>query len=252
MIITSQTKTAEDFELLPDPERIVNGLRDTGYNFNTAIADIVDNSIAANATKVNIDVNMDPKMNIRVYIADNGCGMDLDGLKNAMKYGSKERTEKNSLGKFGLGLKTASTAFCKRFSLLSRTAEEMELRKVQWDLDYIAAKGSWMLQFPTIEEDEEEMLNMVAGEGSGTLLVWDNLDRLMKDYKTLKNAQKGLGKILDDLKFHLSMVFQRYLDVNDTRAKNVEIVVNTDTLKPWDPFVQRKKGPRLYKRRMSL
>ena len=86
MIITSQTKTAEDFELLPDPERIVNGLRDTGYNFNTAIADIVDNSIAANATKVNIDVDMDPNMNIRVYIADNGCGMDLDGLKNAMKW----------------------------------------------------------------------------------------------------------------------------------------------------------------------
>ena len=82
-------------------------------------------------------------------------------------------------------MKTASTAFCKKFSLLSRTAEEMELRKVQWDLDYIAAKGSWMLQFPTIEEDEEEMLNMVAGEGSGTLLVWDRLDRLMKDYKTL-------------------------------------------------------------------
>lgn len=106
-----------------------------------------------------------------------------------------------------------------KFSLLSRTAEEMELRKVQWDLDYIAAKGSWMLQFPTIEEDEEEMLNMVAGEGSGTLLVWDRLDRLMKDYKTLKNAQKGLVKILDDLKFHLSMVFQRYIDVNDTRAK---------------------------------
>ena len=215
MIITSQTKTAEDFELLPDPERIVNGLRDTGYNFNTAIADIVDNSIAANATKVNIDVDMDPNMNIRVYIADNGCGMDLDGLKNAMKYGSKERTEKNSLGKFGLGLKTASTAFCKRFSLLSRTADEMKLRKVQWDLDYIAAKGSWMLQFPTIDEDEEEMLNMVAGEGPGTLLVWDNLDRLMKDYKTLKNAQKGLVKILNDLKFHLSMVFQRYLDEND-------------------------------------
>lgn len=115
MIITSQTKVADDFELLPDPERIVNGLRDTGYNFNTAIADIVDNSIAANASKINIDVDMDPDMNVRVYIADNGCGMDLEGLKNAMKYGSKERSEKNSLGKFGLGLKTASTAFVKSF-----------------------------------------------------------------------------------------------------------------------------------------
>ena len=111
---------------------------------------------------------------------------------------------------------------------------------MQWDLDYIAAKGSWMLQFPTIEEDEEEMLDMVAEGGSGTLLVWDNLDRLMKDYKSLKNAQKALVKILNDLRFHLSMVFQRYLDINDSRAKNVEIVVNTIILKPWDPFCTKE------------
>lgn len=94
MITTKITKTAEDFELLPDPERIVTGLRDTGYNFNTAIADIVDNSIAAKATKINIVVDLDPSMKLKVFIADNGIGMDMDGLKNAMKYGSKERTEK--------------------------------------------------------------------------------------------------------------------------------------------------------------
>ena len=113
MIMTSKQ---EEMELLPDPERIVNGLRDTGYNFNTAIADIVDNSIAAEATKVAIDVNMLPDMSIQVYIADNGTGMDKDGLINAMKYGSKAREEKHSLGKFGLGLKTASTAFCRQLS----------------------------------------------------------------------------------------------------------------------------------------
>ena len=106
---TNQKMTAEDFRLPPDPERIVNGLRDTGYNFNTAIADIVDNSISAKATVVNIDVTLDPELNVNVYISDNGCGMNMDGLKNAMKYGSSERPEKNSLGKFGLGLKTAST-----------------------------------------------------------------------------------------------------------------------------------------------
>ena len=74
----------EEIELLPDPARIVNGLRDTGYNFNTAIADIVDNSIAAKASKISITVSMDPCQNVRVYIADNGIGMDMDGLKNAM------------------------------------------------------------------------------------------------------------------------------------------------------------------------
>ena len=245
MITTVQQKTEEDFELLPDPERIVNGLRDTGYNFNTAVADIVDNSIAANATKISIDVNIDPNMQVRVYFADNGCGMDLEGLKNAMKYGSKERAEKNSLGKFGLGLKTASTAFCKQFSLISRNSPNSELRKVQWDLDYIAENGSWLLQFPVIEQDEEEMLDIVAEGGSGTLLVWEKIDRLMKDYKSLKNAQKGLNKILEELRFHLSMVFQRYLDKNDSRAQNVEITVNTQSISPWDPFCTKEKNTEL-------
>lgn len=245
MITKPLGKTAQDFELLPDPERIVTGLRDTGYNFNTAVADIVDNSIAANATKINIVVNMDPEMALKVYFADNGCGMDLEGLKNAMKYGSKERAQKNSLGKFGLGLKTASTAFCKQFSLISRPSADAPLNKVQWDLDYIAAKGSWLLQFPTIEDDEEEMLDIVADGNSGTLLVWDKLDRLMKDYKNPKNAQKGLQKILEELRFHLSMVFQRYLDVNDTRATNVEITVNTTVLKPWDPFCTKEERTEL-------
>ena len=235
-----QQKTEEDFELLPDPERIVNGLRDTGYNFNTAVADIVDNSIAANATKINIDVNLDPNMNIKVYFADNGCGMDLDGLKNAMKYGSKERLEKNSLGKFGLGLKTASTAFCKQFSLISRNSPDSELRKVQWDLDYIAEKGSWLLQFPVIDPDEEEILDATAEGGSGTLLVWDKIDRLMKDYKKFKNAEKAFNKILEDLRFHLSMVFQRYLDPNDDRAQNIKITVNTKEIYPWDPFCTKE------------
>ena len=178
-MVENMNKTAPDFELLPDPERIVNGLRDTGYNFNTAIADIVDNSIAAYATKVNIDIQMDPSMSVRVYIADDGIGMDLDGLKNAMKYGSKARAEKNSLGKFGLGLKTASTAFCKKLSLISRSREGAPLQKVQWDLDYIGKKGKWLLQFPEIEIDEEEELDAIANGTHGTLVVWDKIGSLI-------------------------------------------------------------------------
>ena len=202
----------EEIELLPDPARIVNGLRDTGYNFNTAIADIVDNSIAARATKISINVSMDPSQNVRVYIADNGIGMDMDGLKNAMKYGSKERAEKNSLGKFGLGLKTASTAFCKQLSLISRGPNDAEVRKVQWDLDYISDIGSWKLKIVPVDDEEVEILDMVASEATGTLVVWNKVDRLLKSYQKQSAAKRALEKKIDDLRFHLSMVFQRFLD----------------------------------------
>ena len=226
----------EEVELLPDPARIVSGLRDTGYNFNTAIADIVDNSIAAKATNIAIRVNMDPMQKVSVYIADNGCGMDMEGLKNAMKYGSKERSEKNSLGKFGLGLKTASTAFCRQLSLISRTSSDMAERKVQWDLDHISNVGSWKLKIVDVEEDEIDFLDEVAQGSSGTLVVWNKVDRLLKSYKKSGNAQTALRKKIEDLRFHLSMVFQRFLDSDDSRAANVTIVLNDELVKPWDPF----------------
>lgn len=82
-----------DFLLPPDPERVMEGLRDTGYNFNTALADIIDNSIAADATRIDISVDLNPRDEVTVYIADNGTGMDEDGLKNAMRYGSKQRED---------------------------------------------------------------------------------------------------------------------------------------------------------------
>ena len=233
--------TAEDFKLPPDPERIVNGLRDTGYNFNTAIADIIDNSISAKASVVNVDITLDPDLNVNVYIADNGCGMNLDGLKNAMKYGSSERLEKNSLGKFGLGLKTASTAFCRRFAVLSRSKEDTTLRKVQWDLDYVAKQREWLLQFPEIDDDERELLEKTAGDGSGTLVVWDKVDRLMRDYKIKSAAEKGLHQIIEKLRGHLAMVFQRYLDEEDGRASNVSIYINDGKLEPWDPFCSKEE-----------
>jgi hypothetical protein len=242
MITTSKQN---ELELLPDPERIVNGLRDTGYNFNTAIADIIDNSIAAESTKISVNVNMMPDMSVKVYIADNGIGMNEEGIINAMRYGSKERAEKHSLGKFGLGLKTASTAFCRKLSVLSRSDEDNILRKVQWNLDYIGNKGAWLLLFPEIEEDEIELLEDLAGNSSGTLVVWDKIDRLMKDYKSLKKAQKGLSVILEKLRFHLSMVYQRFLDPNDNRAATIELTVNGQNIAAWDPFCSKEPNTEL-------
>ena len=90
------------------------------YEFNTSMADVIDNSIAAKARKIDVIVDMDFMGNIIVMVADDGCGMDRDGLINAMRYGSKRRIDQASLGKFGLGLKTASTAFCRRLSAISR------------------------------------------------------------------------------------------------------------------------------------
>lgn len=227
-------------ELLePDPSRTIESLRDTGYSFNTAIADIVDNSIAANATVVKIDVRLLPSDDIQpiVSISDNGCGMDNDGLLNAMKYGSKRRTDPNSLGKFGLGLKTASTAFCRKLSVISRGVGDVTVRKYQWDLDYVSQIGKWMVRGSDPTEDEVDLLDAAAGGKNGTLVIWENVDRMLqRNYVNRGSAQNALERMRKDLRFHLGVVFQRFIDKNFKKAANVEIVLNGEPVEAWDPF----------------
>lgn len=224
-----------DIMLPPDPARVMEGLRDTGYDFNTAVADIIDNSIAANAKNVNILLQMDPAGEVFVYIADDGCGMNFDELKNAMKYGSAKRGSRASLGKFGLGLKTASTAFCRCLSVISR-GSDMVARKVQWDLDYIGATRQWNLRQPEISPDETDYLKETIQDSTGTLVVWEKIDRLLNDYRTKSAAKNALKKVEQSLEFHIAMVYQRFLDKNDDRAADIMITLNGHEVEPWDPF----------------
>ena len=227
-------------ELLePDPSRTIESLRDTGYSFNTAIADIVDNSIAANATVVKIEVRLLPSEDIQpiVTISDNGCGMDNDGLLNAMKYGSKRRTDPNSLGKFGLGLKTASTAYCRKLSVISRGNTDSTVRKYQWDLDYVSQIGKWMVRGLDPTVDEIDMLDAAADGRSGTLVIWESVDRLLPhEYERRGNAENALERYRKDLRFHLGVVFQRFIDKSFKGVANVEIVLNGEPIEAWDPF----------------
>ena len=238
----TQTIEEESVTLPPDPERVVEGLRDTGYSFETSIADIVDNSIAANATKIDINVQMDPSGELTVFIADNGDGMDFEGLQNAMKYGSKRRDDPSSLGKFGLGLKTASTAFCRALSVVSRSSVEDTVRKVQWDLDYVARINQWKLKIPTPTEDDIEVLDATADGKHGTLVIWEKIDRLLRTYtnNNIGNRKNALKRVIQSLKFHLSMVYQRFLDPNDKRARDIAISLNGTPIEAWDPFCTKE------------
>lgn len=223
----------------PDPARIIEGLRDTGYEFNTAMADVIDNSIAAGAGNIDIRIAMDFGGSVVVSVADDGCGMDEDGLENAMRYGSRQRASQASLGKFGLGLKTASTAFCRRLSAVSRGSDGGGVMKATWDLDHIAGVGRWELQLVEASHDETKILDAVAKGKTGTLILWENIDRLLNktyarpDGRAAKNA---LTDKVDKLRFHVSMVYQRFLDRIDARAQDISIIINGVPVTPWDPY----------------
>ena len=227
--------------LPPDPSRLIEGLRDTGYEFNTALADIIDNCIDAKATKVRVWIRMDMDGDVTVSVADNGHGMDEAALLNAMTYGAKSKKDKSCLGKFGLGLKTASTAFCRRLSVVTRAAESGPVLKATWDLDHVEKKKEWEVLIDKPRKEEIELLDEAADGGPGTLVLWEKVDRLMKDYEKPSggSARKALKDVAEDFQDHAAMVYQRFLDPNDKRARNFEMIINDSAVEPWDPFCRK-------------
>ena len=232
------------YELAPNAGRVINSLRDAGYSFNTAIADIVDNSISAGATVVSIWAGCDRRDGkINVSIADNGSGMTKDEVLNAMRYGSDERADAHSLGKFGLGLKTASTSQCRRVSVLSKKGKRGDIFKLILDIDHAIATNRWEYLEDTPTDKELDLFSRAfpdrSGIGSGTMVRWEKCDRILtRKYKDPGGSvqQNALEKKLDDLAFHLGIVFQRFLDEKDPRAPYVDIQLNGKKIKYWDPF----------------
>ncbi|OHX50690.1 ATP-binding protein [Cytobacillus oceanisediminis] len=223
----------------PHAIRTIEGLRDTGYDFNTAMADIIDNSIAADATRIEVFIEMDFGGAITIYIADNGIGMDEQGLDKAMTYGSPQRENLKSLGKFGLGLKTASTAFCRSLSVTTRNSKHSPIFKARWDLDHVAfVAQDWELLYLDPDERELEILEEVSNRGAGTVVTWEKIDRLLKDYQDPSgvHARRAFEKLIANLEDHISMIYQRFLDPNFADAQNVTIKINGKNIDPWDPF----------------
>jgi len=232
-------------EVIPDPSRVIEGLRDTGYSPETAIEDIIDNSISAGASKIKVNLRMDLSGEVSVSIIDNGCGMNEEELKNAMKYGSRLRPDPASLGKFGLGMKTASTAFARKLVVVSRGESSKDYMKAYWDLDHVVKEKKWELALEEPSNEEIELIREVSGDGSGTLVVWEKVDRLLKTYQDpVGNAKrKALDRVTSDLRDHVAMVYQRFLDPDDKRCKTVLIEINSKKLEAWDPFLSDISTP---------
>jgi len=234
------TKAASKLhDVTPDPERIAESLRDTGYSLNTAVADIVDNSIAAGATEVRLELELDVRGNVRFSVTDNGDGMSPEGLVDALRYGSARRANSASLGKFGLGLKTASTAFARRIKVTSRDHVQSPTSTVVWDLDTVNTNGWKVEELESGDTGDTRLLDLLTAGGAGTVVRWETIDRILpRDYSQPvgKSAQRAVDRVEAALREHLGLVFQRFLDSEDERARDVTIRLRGARVPAWDPF----------------
>jgi hypothetical protein len=222
-----------DFETIrPEPDSVLQSLRAFGYSIETAIADIIDNSITAGATKILISFGINHTSSF-VRIEDNGKGMSEYELVNAMKIGSFNPINKrdtDDLGRFGLGLKTASFSQCKRLTVKTKNKHhESECVRV-WDLDLVQKNKDWVLCKRCIDKYSEENLSNLTSQNSGTIVLWENLDRLVEyENETLDKAH--FYRKFERVKLHLGLVFHRFLEKDQ-----LEIKVHSDKILPVNPF----------------
>lgn len=240
-----QTTLPEENDFRPSAARLVESLRDTGYSKEAAFADIIDNSIAANATHIKIEL-LYHFGDLRVVISDNGDGMSEEMLRAAMRYGSPKRENPKSLGKFGMGLKTASTAFCRRLVVLS-IQDGMESARA-WDLDRIIQTDRWTLETPEHDDYIDDFDELKAhSSNNGTMVIWENVDRLINggSEKRIRNQIDNLGK---DLSEEFSAIFAKFI-LNDTIKITMKVGDSPEySLKGWDPLCSNLnrdgEGPR--------
>ncbi|MDR1491031.1 MAG: ATP-binding protein [Desulfovibrio sp.] len=221
----------------PYAPTLIESTRAIGYTIESAIADIVDNSISASASCT--DIFFFPIGEAYIAVLDDGYGMTSDELNTAMRYGSqnpKEERAANDLGRFGLGLKTASLSQCRTLTVACKQGLHIEVRR--WDIDYVTDTGEWSLIVLDTEEEINSIprIDRLREYGSGTLVVWQNLDRLRVGEI---DFSRSMSKKMNSVRAHLSLVFHRYLS-GETGLKRILLRMNEHLVEPADPFLTKR------------
>ena len=218
-------------EIAPSAAAMIESLRSMGYSVATSIADLVDNSVTAKAKRIDVKFHWYGE-NSYVTVKDDGTGMSDPELRDAMRAGSanplSERST-NDLGRFGLGLKTASFSQARSLTVVSRRGSEGKPALRRWDLDFVGQHDKWLLL--SSPRDGSAELCKLTGRKSGTLVIWESLDRIVDSRPASdERASRTFHTMVDEVREHLEMVFHRFLG-------DLAIYVNDIKCEPWDPFL---------------
>lgn len=217
----------------PRADALIESLRAFGYSPETAVADLIDNSISAGSRHIDVEFFWSG-LDSYVRITDDGTGMDEGALVAAMRPGSTsplDARDPSDLGRFGLGLKTASFSQARELTVATRSEGSTETAVRRWDLDTVATTGEWRLLRTPAKGIELTSL----GRGHGTVILWSKCDRLVGHVdRADEKAQARFNKVADRVARHLEAVFAQFMN----GRRRIRIRVNGNTLLPWDPFME--------------
>ncbi len=234
----------------PGAKRLMESLRNMGYDCSTAVADLVDNSIVAHASEIYIDII--PKQDdhpAAIVIADNGNGMDRNELHEAMRFGAFQEYSPDDLGKYGLGLKTASLSQCRTLTVSSKGKSIRGKRPrrhcMRWDIDHVYKTDDWNLLELSDDELlpwEQKLIEHDVVKENGTVVLWTDLNDALPllSSENALDRERFLAHLIDEISSHLRMVFHRFMQGAVTGRRKLDIYVCGEQLIPWDPFCRNE------------
>ena len=214
----------EYYDASPSAAFLMESIRDCGYTIETAIADLIDNSISAEAHNIEIFLINDDSGKPMLSIEDDGTGMNQFDLLQAMKLCSKDRYQtrsKNDLGRFGMGLKTASLSQCRQLTVESNM--DGKSTSMTWDLDDLQKIDQWKVKN-----------NFIENRNKGTKVIWKKIDR-----SNLTIDTPSTNAIVRNIRDHLGLVFHRYIDKNNDEQRNLKIKFNGINIDAFNPFNEK-------------
>lgn len=229
---------------IPNPEYLIKSIAEQGYTFETSIADLIDNSISAGALK--IEVLVDTQTNLfQLFISDNGSGMSEIELQQNLQFPSSSPDDNrkiNDLGRFGLGMKTASFSQTRCFTVISRTQGSEKFFARTWDVNHLKKSGKWEILINSDEEINELLieyyrlnkgfLNQFKDYVPNTIIVWNGLYKFEKTNDREIQSDILQKELTKTVKEYLQIIFHRFMEKNEP----LQIRINNDNLIPFNPF----------------
>ena len=244
----------------PNPEHLIKSIAEQGYSLETSLADLMDNSISANSNKIEVLIDTDSEP-FKLFLADNGEGMSEDELSANMQFPSNspdDKRLKSDLGRFGLGMKTASFSQTRKFTVLSKKKGEKKFHGRTWDVDFLKVNGwkiiinsdqevaNLMYQYNLLSKD---LLNSFDNYEPNTIVIWEGLYKF-ENYLKEDNRKEALNREVTDVTSdYLALVFHRFMekDINPLKIR-----INNTIVSPFNPFPVEEKDFRQIEPKQSF
>ena len=236
-------------EASPNPEFLIKSIAEQGYSLETSLADLMDNSISAKANKIEvlIDTESEP---FKLFLADNGEGMTEKELRQNMQFPSNSPENsrlKSDLGRFGLGMKTASFSQTRKFTVLSKTKGDKKYHGRTWDVDFLKTNG-WKIIINSEDEVDrltyqynklsQDFLNRFEDHEPNTIVIWEGLYKF-ENYLQEENRKDALKREITEVTSdYLALVFHRFMQ---RKMKPLQIRINNIHVDPFNPFPEEEK-----------